>query len=44
MMVKMLLDAGADVNAQRGEYGNTLYATSYGGYETMVKMLLDAGY
>ncbi|KAF2729999.1 hypothetical protein EJ04DRAFT_446072 [Polyplosphaeria fusca] len=39
----MLLDKGADVNAQGGRYGNALQAASYGGHEAVVKMLLDAG-
>jgi ankyrin repeat protein/aminoglycoside phosphotransferase (APT) family kinase protein len=42
-VVKMLLDAGADVNAQGGEYGNALQAASRESHETVVKMLLDAG-
>jgi hypothetical protein len=42
-MVKMLLDKGAEVNAQGGEYGNALYAASWGGHEQVVKMLLDRG-
>ncbi|KAI1595117.1 Arp Ankyrin repeat [Pyrenophora tritici-repentis] len=39
----MLLDAGADVNAQGGHYGNALQAASTEGHEQVVKMLLDAG-
>ncbi|KAI1672149.1 hypothetical protein L13192_03008 [Pyrenophora tritici-repentis] len=39
----MLLDAGANVNAQGGEYGNALQAASEGGHEQVVKMLLDKG-
>ena len=39
----LLLDAGADVNAQGGKYGNALRAASYKGHEQIVKMLLDAG-
>jgi ankyrin repeat protein len=39
----MLLDAGADFNAQGGDCGNALQAASLGGYEQVVKMLLDAG-
>jgi ankyrin repeat protein len=41
--VQMLLDGGADVNAQGGEYGNALQAASAGGHEKAVRMLLDAG-
>ena len=29
-VVQMLLDQGADVNAQGGEYGNALQAASFG--------------
>ena len=39
----MLLEKGADVNAQGGEYGNTLQAASRGGYKKLVQMLLDKG-
>jgi hypothetical protein len=34
-----MLDAGTDVNAQGGRYGNALQAASWEGHET----LLDAG-
>jgi len=39
----MLMDAGADVNAQGGHFGNALQAASWGGYEEVVQMLIDAG-
>jgi hypothetical protein len=39
----LCLDQGADINAQEGEYGNTLLATAYGGHGTGVKTLLDQG-
>ncbi|KAI4087071.1 MAG: hypothetical protein L6R37_008361 [Teloschistes peruensis] len=42
-MTKMLLDKGADVNAQGGEYGNALYAASAHGHEQVVNILLDKG-
>ena len=42
-VVKWLLDAGADVNAEGGRDGNALYAASEGGHQKVVKMLLDAG-
>ena len=37
----MLLDRGADVNAQGGRYGNALQAASRGGQDHVVQMLLD---
>ena len=42
-MVKLLLDRGANVNAQGGHYGNALQAASEGGHEAVVKLLLDKG-
>ncbi|KAG9206091.1 hypothetical protein G6514_004812 [Epicoccum nigrum] len=42
-IAKLLLDKGADVNAQSGHYGNALHAASEGGHEQVVKMLLDKG-
>ncbi|SLM38726.1 vegetative incompatibility protein het-e-1, partial [Lasallia pustulata] len=39
----MLLDKGADVNAQGGRYGNALYAASATGHDQVVQMLLDKG-
>jgi hypothetical protein len=42
-MVAMLLDRGAEVNAQGGEYGNALQAASRGGFMEVVAMLLDRG-
>jgi ankyrin repeat protein len=39
--VNGLLDKGAKVNAQSGEYGNALQAASSRGHEAVVKMLLD---
>jgi hypothetical protein len=42
-MVKLLLDKGAEVHAQGGDYGNALQAASYGGHEAVVKLLLDKG-
>jgi hypothetical protein len=41
--VSAILDAGADVNAQGGEYGNALQAASGEGHEKVVQMLLAAG-
>ena len=37
--MKLLLEKGADVNAQGGYFGNSLQAASYRGQEAMVKLL-----
>jgi ankyrin repeat protein len=42
-ITKMLLDAGADVNAQGEASGTVLQAASAGGHEQIVNLLLDAG-
>ncbi|KAF2453530.1 hypothetical protein BDY21DRAFT_424471, partial [Lineolata rhizophorae] len=42
-MAKLLLDKGANVNAQGGVYGNALYAASLEGHEQVVNLLLDKG-
>jgi ankyrin repeat protein len=42
-IVELLLDKGADVNAQGGEYGNALQAASLGGHDKIVELLLDKG-
>ena len=42
-MVQILLDKGADVNAQGGEYGNALQAALYRGDDKVVQILLDKG-
>ncbi len=39
----MLMNAGANVNAQGGDYGNALQAASLGGHDKVVQMLIDAG-
>ena len=39
-VVKLLLNTGADVNAQGGDYGNALQAASFKGNEQVVKLLL----
>lgn len=38
----MLIDAGADVDAQGGFYGNVLQAALEGGHETIVQILISA--
>ncbi|KAF2174534.1 hypothetical protein K469DRAFT_506722, partial [Zopfia rhizophila CBS 207.26] len=42
-IVRVLLKAGAEVNAQGGYYGNALQAASYRGHEEIVRVLLKAG-
>jgi ankyrin repeat protein len=42
-ILQMLVDRGADVNAQGGYYGSVLRAASAQGHEKVVQMLLDAG-
>jgi hypothetical protein len=42
-MTELLLDKGADLNAQGGHYGNALQAASFGGHEAVVQLLLDNG-
>ena len=42
-VVKMLLEKGADVNAEIRIYGNALLAASEGGHEKVVQMLLEKG-
>ncbi|KAK5213084.1 hypothetical protein LTR47_006963 [Exophiala xenobiotica] len=42
-VVRILLDHGADVNAEGGQYGNALQAALKGGHEKMVLMLVDRG-
>jgi ankyrin repeat protein len=39
----MLLEKGADVNAQGGRYGNALQAASSGGHKEVAQMLLEKG-
>ncbi|KAJ5461378.1 ankyrin [Penicillium daleae] len=39
----MLLDKGADVNAQSDLYGNAFYAALFGGHQEIVELLLDKG-
>jgi ankyrin repeat protein len=42
-LVQILLDKGADMNAQHGSLGTALQAASRGGHEKVVQMLLDKG-
>ena len=41
--VGALLDQGANVNAEGGEYGNALQAASFKGHNEIVEMLLASG-
>ncbi len=42
-IVQIMLDRGADVNAQGGIYGNALQIASWIGHEKIVQILLDRG-
>jgi hypothetical protein len=42
-LVRLLLDKGADVNSQGGEYGNALQAALAYSHEVVVRLLLDKG-
>ena len=41
--VKLLLDKGADVNAQGGHFGNALQAASFEGHDKIIELLLGKG-
>ena len=41
--MQLLLDNGADVNAQGGKYGNALKAASSEGHEDVAQLLRDWG-
>ncbi|KAI1523435.1 Arp Ankyrin repeat, partial [Pyrenophora tritici-repentis] len=43
VLTRMLLDNGADANAQGGDYRNALQAASERGHTEVVKLLLDKG-
>jgi ankyrin repeat protein len=43
VVVKLLLELGADVNVQGGKYGNALNATSLNGDLEVMSWLLDKG-
>jgi ankyrin repeat protein len=42
-IVQLLLDKGANINAQGGYYGNALQAAAWRGKESVVQLLLDKG-
>ena len=41
--MELLLENGAEVNVERGQYGTTLQTASLGGNEMTVKLLLENG-
>jgi ankyrin repeat protein len=43
MIVKFLVEKGADVNVLGGQYGHALQAASSKGHEAIVRLLLEAG-
>lgn len=40
-IAKLLLDKGADVNAQGGYYGSALYAATYAGNNEVLERLIE---
>ena len=40
---QLLIETGANVNAQGGNYGNALQAASFRGHEKVVQLLLEKG-
>ena len=42
-MIRLLLEKGADVNAQGGEYGNALQAAKDGNHNKIISLLEAAG-
>jgi ankyrin repeat protein len=42
-VVRLLIDRGADVNTQGGEYGHALQAAALVGHEAVVRLLVDRG-
>jgi ankyrin repeat protein len=42
-VVKILLNKGANINAQGRDYSNALYIALYRGYKQVVKILLNKG-
>ncbi|EUC39694.1 hypothetical protein COCMIDRAFT_55264, partial [Bipolaris oryzae ATCC 44560] len=43
ILTRMLLEGGANVDAQGGYYGNALIAASAGGYKEIVMLLVQRG-
>ncbi|KAJ7444199.1 ankyrin repeat-containing domain protein [Mycena latifolia] len=42
-VVQLLIEKGADVNAQGGYYGNALQAASKNGHKSVVQLLIEKG-
>ncbi|KAJ6496842.1 ankyrin repeat-containing domain protein [Mycena vulgaris] len=42
-LVQLLIDEGADVNAEGGHYGNALQAATLNGHKQIVQLLIDEG-
>ncbi|KAF8239490.1 hypothetical protein L208DRAFT_1237287, partial [Tricholoma matsutake] len=42
-IVKLLIEKGANVNAQGGFFGNALQAAAYNGNQEIVKLLIEEG-
>ncbi|KAH8598618.1 ankyrin repeat-containing domain protein [Bisporella sp. PMI_857] len=42
-VVKLLIEKGASVDTQGGNFGNALQAASFNGHEAVVKLLIDKG-
>ncbi|MEJ2110598.1 MAG: ankyrin repeat domain-containing protein [Acidobacteriota bacterium] len=42
-MVELMLEAGADVNAKRGDKATALFLASMNGHTETVRLLLDVG-
>jgi ankyrin repeat protein len=42
-VVRLLLEKGADVNVQGGQWGSALQAASYWGHQAVVRLLLENG-
>jgi hypothetical protein len=41
--MQMLMDAGANMNTQDGDYGSALQAASLENYDKIIQILMDAG-
>ena len=42
-IAQMLLENGTEIDAEGGEYGNSLQAACYHGYEKVVQVMLEMG-